>query len=93
MAHLIKLTAEQEMDFLISWATQTIAVCVSVASNNRPDDGELQVEQARDTSHSGAIALELWRDALAQCGSLSEDAGATFVHNVLRWCDRTLADA
>ncbi len=91
MAHIISLSVEQEMEFLLGWATQTIAFCLSL----RPECGaiaEYETLQKPDTSRANAIALELWRDALAQCGeSIGEGAGENYLLNVFTWCERNLS--
>lgn len=90
MSHIISLSVEQEMEFLIGWATQTIAFCLSL----QPEGGVVAVYetlQKPDTSRANAISLELWRDALAQCGeSISEGAGEHYLRNVFMWCGRNL---
>jgi hypothetical protein len=89
MAHVINLNAEQEMEFLIGWATQTIAFCVSL-SESASSSQEQDSQPRANRSQGNAVAFELWRDSLAQCGSMSEQVGAIFLHNVFRWCETQL---
>jgi hypothetical protein len=90
--HIIELTAEQEMEFLIGWATQTVAFSLSL-TEKRADRVEPDAPQLGDVSHGHTVAIELWRDALAQCGAVSEQVGATFLQNVFRWCEHNFAAA
>lgn len=90
MPHIISLSVEQEMEFLIGWATQTIAFCLSLRREGGTDV-EYETLQKPDTCRANAIALELWRDALAQCGeAISEGAGENYLRNVFIWCERNL---
>jgi hypothetical protein len=80
------------MEFLIGWATQTVAFCVSLTENGA-DRLEPDAAQLGNVSQGHTVAIELWRDALAQCGAVSEQVGATFLQNVFRWCEHNLGAA
>lgn len=88
-SRLINMTAEQELQFLIGWATQTLAFCIALrlqetGESTRPAIGELP-----DHAEASALAIELWRDALAERGPCHEleGAGAVYIRNVFNWCD------
>jgi hypothetical protein len=85
---LVKMNAEQELQFLIGWATQTLAFCLSLRAEEvgtaPPDAGTLP-----DASQASALAIELWRDALAERGQGEEieGAGSIYLKKVFDWCD------
>ena len=88
-SRLVKMNAEQELQFLIGWATQTLAFCLSLRAEETgttpSDDGMLP-----DASQASALAIELWRDALAERGHGDEleGAGSIYLRNVFNWCDQ-----
>jgi hypothetical protein len=91
-ANIFRLTLEREMDFMLAWATQTIAFCLSLKPEG--DDAKYEAQRLPETSRASAIAIELWRDALGQCGgNITDGAGAIFLLNVFRWCERRFAAA
>ena len=65
---LLKMTAEQELQFLIGWATQTLAFCISLQSQESGAAARPEVGALPKDSEASALAIELWRDALAECG-------------------------
>ena len=87
-SRLVKMTAEQELQFLIGWATQTLAFCLSLRAEETGATAPAESGMLPDASEASALAIELWRDALAERGPGDEmdGAGAIYLRNVFNWC-------